>query len=122
MEDNRNQEEERPEVYFIPNNFTDSGRILNGMLGLRNAIEAGVLCFLLYKLEQGIITPLVSPVVSIIVMLFTIVPIGCMALFGINGDCFTIFLKTIFTFFKNRKRMRFRRIKKDVQKTKNKQH
>ena len=122
MEDNRPQEEERPEVFFIPNNFTDSGRIFNGMLSLRNAIEAGVIAFLLYKIEGAIITPLVAPGIDIVIMLCTIGPIACMALFGINGDCFTVFVKSIFTFLKNRKKMRFRRIKKDGQKNKSKQH
>ena len=33
-------------VYAIPANYTDSGKILGGMLELRNALEAGVLLLL----------------------------------------------------------------------------
>lgn len=112
----RQEEEERPEVYFIPDNYTDSGRILDGMLNLRNAIEAGALAVVLYFIENGLLTALgLASSTIIIVMLVTIVPIAGMALFGMNGDCFSVFLKSIFRFLKNKRKMRFRRIKKNAQ-------
>lgn len=37
-------EEIRPEVYYIPENFDDAGGVLGGHFSTRNAIEMVVLC------------------------------------------------------------------------------
>jgi len=37
------EEREYSNVYAIPTNYTDSGKLLGGMLEVRNTIEAGLL-------------------------------------------------------------------------------
>ena len=39
MNDILNEEKEYNNIYAIPANYTDSGKILGGMLELRNAVE-----------------------------------------------------------------------------------
>ena len=36
--------EEAPQVYYIPGNYEDSGGVLGGRLGTRNAVELCVIC------------------------------------------------------------------------------
>ena len=77
------------EVYHIPTNFTDAGRIM-GLFELRNLIEAAILtipvlylciAFLPFKLTT-----------KIIVTLMVIVPLGRFGLIGINDDSMTRWL------------------------------
>ena len=77
------------EVYHIPTNFTDAGRIM-GLFELRNLIEAAILtipvlylciAFLPFKLTT-----------KIIVILMVIVPLGGFGLIGINDDSMTRWL------------------------------
>lgn len=77
------------EVYHIPTNFTDAGRIV-GLFELRNLIEAAILtipvlylciAFLPFKLTT-----------KIIVILMVIVPLGGFGLIGINDDSMTRWL------------------------------
>lgn len=77
------------EVYHIPTNFTDAGRIM-GLFELRNLIEAAILtipvlylciAFLPFKLTT-----------NIIVTLMVIVPLGGFGLIGINDDSMTRWL------------------------------
>ena len=77
------------EVYHIPTNFTDAGRIM-GLFELRNLIEAVILtipvlylciAFLPFKLTT-----------KIIVKLMVIVPLGGFGLIGINDDSMTRWL------------------------------
>ena len=77
------------EVYHIPTNFTDAGRIM-GLFELRNLIEAALLpipvlylciAFLPFKLTT-----------KIIVTLMVIVPLGGFGLIGINDDSMTRWL------------------------------
>ena len=77
------------EVYHIPTNFTDAGRIM-GLFELRNLIEAAILtipvlylciAFLPFKLTT-----------KIIVTLMVIVPLGGFGLIGSNDDSMTRWL------------------------------
>lgn len=104
-------------VYRIPHNFSDSGRVLGGMVSLRNLIESAVLGYLMYKFEFFMFWDWLGPKFCVIIMLATISPLVIAAFIGINGDCFTKFIQSLFVFIKNRRKMRFRRIyneKKDL--------
>ena len=104
------KEKDPAKVYIIPNNFTDSGKLLNGMLELRNTLEAGCIGGLLYLIEKNTIANTLSDVNYVLVFILTVVPITVLCLIGINGDSITVFLKTCFIFLKNHRKMRFRRI------------
>ncbi len=110
---NKEKDEEEVVTFFIPNNFTDSGKILDGMVSLRNALEAVFLTFLLYLLEKNILFPLVEIRLGILIMAVTLIPVFISCVIGINGDCFTIFVKSLFVYLKNRRKLRYRRIEKN---------
>ena len=71
-------------VFSIPANYTDSGKILGGMLEPRNAIEALILIVLIGYPELMLI-PMPSTI-RIVVMTVTLIPLGVVALMGIDGD------------------------------------
>ena len=77
------------ETYYIPNNFTDAGRVF-GLFEIRNFIEALILtlpllllCFKLLPFELS---------VKLVIALSVAVPIGGFALIGIDGDSLTRWL------------------------------
>ena len=47
------EEKEYSNVYAIPANYTDSGKLLGGMIDTRNAIEALLLVFLVTQLSKS---------------------------------------------------------------------
>lgn len=122
MNEEVKEQEEKPDSYFIPDNFTDSGRILNGMFETRKLLEAVGIGAVLYFIEKNLIyLPMENKAVAVLIMLCTISPIVIMALIGLNGDCLSVFIKTVFTFIKDKRKLRFRRVKKNVE-TSNKKH
>ena len=79
------QPEETP-VSFIPSNFIEKGKILNGTFDIRNAIESIVL-----SLAIGIPVfhlPL-SLTARIIILCMTALPAAMVALIGIGGESIT---------------------------------
>ena len=93
------------EVYHIPTNFTDAGRIM-GLFELRNLIEAAILtipvlylciAFLPFKLTT-----------KIIVTLMVIVPLGGFGLIGINDDSMTRWLGSWWRWRRRRRIILFR--------------
>ena len=80
------QPEETP-VSFIPSNFIEKGKILNGTFDIRNAIESIVL-----SLAIGIPVfhlPL-SLTARIIILCMTALPAAMVALIGIGGESITL--------------------------------
>ena len=82
------QIEER-DVYRIPENFVDTGTVMGGMFKLRNVIEAGILAavFILPLFRVNI-----SLTSKIIIACVTALPLGLLALIGINGESLSAFL------------------------------
>lgn len=108
--DNRQTYEEVDTSLFIPPNFTDSGKILN-TFKTRNFIEAvifaGAPTYALWTFffeSLGMIT-------CLMITIFVFVPILVFCIIGVNDDSLTTFLGHIISFLKNRKKMRFKRIK-----------
>ena len=91
------QPEETP-VSFIPSNFIEKGKILNGTFDIRNAIESIVL-----SLAIGIPVfhlPL-SLTARIIILCMTALPAAMVALIGIGGESITAFLMNALRFVVN---------------------
>ena len=80
MASDENREE--PTVYSIPANYIDSGRILNGMLKTRNAIEAGFAVFFGFVFLSMI--PFSSSSIKVTVMTAILGPIGIFCIVGVN--------------------------------------
>ena len=74
------------EVYHIPTNFTDAGRIM-GLFELRNLVETVVLTIPALYLCIAFLPFTLT--IKIIVTLTIIVPIGGFGLIGINDDSMT---------------------------------
>ena len=71
-------------VYTIPPNYTDSGKLLGGLLETRNTVEACILLLLVgYPELMWMHLPATAKVV---VMTVTLLPLGVFALMGIGGD------------------------------------
>ena len=78
------EEKEYSNVYAIPANYTDSGKLLGGMIDTRNAIEALLLVVLVgYPELMWIPMP---TTIRIVVMTVTLLPLAVVAVMGIDGD------------------------------------
>ncbi len=101
-------EKEINNIFAIPVNYTDSGKVLGGMFELRNVIEAVVLLLAFGYPELRLIP--MTGTTRIIVMAVTLIPIAIIALVGIDGESLFQFTGHIFTFFLNKRVLHFRRI------------
>lgn len=102
------EEKEFNNVYVIPANYTDSGKLLGGMVETRNAIEAGALVILVgYPELMWIPMP---TTIRIVVMTVTLIPLAVISVMGIDGDSLLQYLGHIFSFWFNRRKLHFRRV------------
>ena len=93
-------EREELDVYVIPPNFIESGKLFGGMFKIRNAIEAGVLAgvctFFVFKLPIELTN-------KIIILCLTALPVGIFGLLGVDGESLLEYLISVFKFLKNRR-------------------
>ena len=102
------EEKEYSNVYAIPANYTDSGKLLGGMVETRNAVEAVFLIGLVGYPELMWIP--VTATIKIVIMTVTLLPLGVVAVMGIDGDSLLQYLGHIIAFWVHRRRLHFRRI------------
>ena len=102
------EDREFDNVFSIPANYTDSGKILGGMLEPRNAIEAVILLVIVGYPELMWI-PMPSTI-RIVVMTVTLIPLAVVAMMGIDGDSLFQYLGHIIYYFFNRRKLTFRRV------------
>ena len=90
-------ERERRDVYFIPQNFIDTGSLFGGSIRLRNAVEAAVLA-------AGTGIPLMYLPLPfnwrLILVIVISLPLAIFAIVGIEGDSLTEFLAHWFRFLR----------------------
>ena len=91
---------EELDVYVIPPNFIEGGKVFGGMFKLRNVIEAGLLGASVTALVLKIPASLT---VKIVVMCLTTLPVAIFGVMGIEGESLTEFLFNVFKFLKNRR-------------------
>lgn len=93
-----NPEEQR--TSFIPPNFIEKGKILNGTFDIRNAIEsiifASLITFPVLHLPFSLTT-------RIIILCMTALPVAMLSLIGIGGESITAFLMNALRFLRNRR-------------------
>ena len=95
-------------VYAIPANYTDSGKLMGGMLETRNTIETG---FLLLLAGYPELVWLSVPVMAkIVVMTVTLIPLCVVGLMGISGDSLLQYAARMILFFVRRRKLHLRRI------------
>lgn len=104
----RLDEKEYNNIYAIPANYTDSGKILEGMLEPRNAVEAVILVVLLGYPELMLIP--MPGTIRIVVMTVTILPTAVIAMMGIDGDSLFQYLLHIVRYMVTKRKLHFRRV------------
>ena len=102
------EEKEYSNVYSIPANYTDSGKLLGGMVETRNAVEAVFLIGLVGYPELMWLP--VSATIKIVIMTVTLLPLGVVAVMGIDGDSLLQYLGHMIAFWRNKRKLHFRRI------------
>lgn len=101
-------EKETENIYAIPANYTDSGKILGGMLSLRNVFEAFILVLVFGFIELKLIP--MQDTVRIVIMVVTLLPIALVALMGIDGESLFQYIGHVFKFVRHRRRLHFKKI------------
>ena len=95
-------------VFAIPANYTDSGKIFGGMLELRNAVEAGLLLLLAGYPELAWLP--VAGTVKIVIMTVTLLPLGVLGVMGIDGDSLFQYLGHVLKFAVDRRKIHMGRV------------
>ena len=100
--------EEYSNIYTIPPNYTDSGKLMGGMLETRNTVEAVILLVLVgYPQLMWMHLPVTAKVV---VMTVTLLPLTVFALMGLGGDSLLQYATHIILFLMRRRNLHYRRI------------
>ena len=95
-------EKEYVNVFAIPANYTDSGKLMGGMLETRNTIET-VLLLLIAGYPEIVWMP-VPIMTKVVIMTVTLIPLCIVALMGIGGDSLIqCAVRMVFFFFRRRK-------------------
>lgn len=101
-------EREYNNIYAIPANYTDSGKILGGMLEPRNAIETVILLAIVGYPELMVIP--MPGTIRIVVMTVTLLPLGVLSMMGIDGDSLFQYLCHMIRYLVNKRKLHFRRV------------
>lgn len=101
-------ERENENVYSIPVNYTDSGKILGGMVSWRNAIETIALVVALGFVELKLIP--MPDMVKVVVMTITLVPLAIFSAMGIDGDSLLQFLGRVVKHLFKKKKLHYKRV------------
>lgn len=102
------EEKEYSNIYAIPANYTDSGKIMGGMLEVRNAVETGVLVALVGYPELMLIPMPIK--IRIVVMTLTLLPLGVLSMMGIDGDSLFQYVSHMLRYVAGRRKLHFRRV------------
>ena len=93
------------EIYYIPANFTDAGRVM-GLFELRNLVEAALLTLPVLYLCLALLPLPLTP--KIIVTMVVVVPLGGFGLLGISDDSLTRWLACWWRWRKGRRLICYR--------------
>lgn len=103
-----NNEEEFDTTFYIPQNFAETGKIINGMFETRNVIEAVLILGILGYVEFNFIH--IKLLAKAVIMLITILPAVIITLTGIDGYSLSDYLMNIFSYLSNKRKLHFRRV------------
>lgn len=102
------EEKEFSNVYSIPANYTDSGKLFGGMIDTRNAVETVILVALAGYPELFVIP--MSGMIRIVVMTVTLLPLAVVSAMGVDGGSLLQYLGNMICFWMHRRKLHFRRI------------
>lgn len=116
------EQEDRIDIYIIPPNFAEEGTLLSGRIKTRNAVETGVLLFVLVPILLSLdITVRIKMYLAMIVL----VPVVILSVIGVQGESLFAFIGSFFQYVRRRRyltvpderyRMEQNRRKKKLQK------
>lgn len=101
-------EKEYSNVYAIPANYTDSGKLLGGMIETRNAIETVLLVAAVGYPELFVIP--MPGTIRIVVMTLTLLPLAVISVMSVDGGSLFQYIGHIIRFWTHRRKLHFRRI------------
>lgn len=116
------EQEDRIEIYTIPPNFAEEGTLLSGRIKTRNAVETGVLLFVLVPILLSLDT---TARVKMYLAMIVLVPVVILSVIGLQGESLFAFIGSFFRYVKRRRylgppderyRMEQNRRKKKLQK------
>lgn len=96
----KNKDEREMDVYIIPQNFIEGGKLFGGMFRFRNAVEALALALATGIPIMGMPTGLYT---RIIMLCIVPLPLTLFALIGIGDDSLTEFIFNFFVFLTKRR-------------------
>lgn len=99
------EEENKREVFYIPQNYEDAGGIMGGHFKQRNIIETCVVCLPILIAEYNFIDLPLST--KIVIILVTVLPLACLFALGIKGESVTQIVLAFFRYLRNRRRLSF---------------
>ena len=102
------EDKEYSNIYAIPANYTDSGKLLGGMLETRNAIETLLLVVLLGYPELFWIP--VSTSIRIVIMTVTLIPLAVVSMMGIDGDSLFQYIGHMIQYLFRKRKLHMRRV------------
>lgn len=102
------EEKEYSNIYAIPANYTDSGKLLGGMLETRNAVETLILVVLLGYPELFWIP--VSTSIRIVIMTVTLIPLAVVSMMGIDGDSLFQYIGHMIQYLFSKRKLHMRRV------------
>lgn len=106
-------EKDTENIYAIPANYTDSGKVFCGMLSLRNIFESVVLVLIVGFIELKLIP--MQDTVRIVIMVITLLPIALMGLMGIDGESLFQYVGHVLRFLRRRRCLHFKKIGGDCE-------
>lgn len=101
-------EKESENVYNIPVNYTDSGKLFGGLVSWRNAIETVLLVVVLGFIELKLIP--MPDTVKVVIMTITLVPLAIFSAMGVDGDSLLQYSARIIKYMFKRKKVHYKRI------------
>ena len=116
------EQEDRIEIYTIPPNFAEEGTLLSGRIKTRNAVETGVLLFILVPILLSLDTTIR---VKMYLAMIVLVPVVILSVIGVQGESLFAFIGSFFQYVRRRRyltvpderyRMEQNRMKKKLQK------
>lgn len=105
-------EKENINIYAIPANYTDSGKLLGGMIEVRNAVEMVFLLLLLGYPELFLI-PLPGTI-RIVVMTVTLLPLAVVSAMGIDGDSLFQYFGHMIYYWTHRRKLHMRKVENET--------
>ena len=94
------EQEDRIDIYTIPPNFAEEGRLLSGRIKTRNAVETGVILLVLVPVLLSLNT---TARVKMYLGMIVLVPMVILSVIGVQGESLFAFIASFFQYVRRRR-------------------